>query len=394
MSSIRLPLPPRFATDCLMGLLFHLDRAYTITIYRTEVVVSGPEPRLALEEVLELAAQVLDNRVREGVKVELGLYKNDKDYRRKIWSALQLPKDATPIEMIRTLASNPLKNYGKVGLLSVLKPEYYELNRVPGYAGSKNSRRARDEYPINVVAMSLAGYLLSKVGAARLDKKRKHREIKKQEKMQATTARKEDQRVSVVVTPAITSELTIDPKYRYSIYVDPVSRFINELLQRQRRRKEFLDGLFPETALALLLACTMGGAQFKLYAVKEAGGKNPATIFTAMQMDLRPLYEEIVRLQLIDDRYRQKIMHIARSSLDVNAQGVEKTLATRFALLLYEILSRSRPPEEFVSVVNREYLSLSMFRGGTRSDEGRRIVESAVEVGRKIWSSLMQAEAT
>ena len=372
MTSIRLPLPPRFATDCLMGLLFHLDRAYTITIYRTEVVVSGPEPRLALEEVLELAAQVLYNRVREGVKVELGLYQNDKDYHQKIWSALELSKDATPIEMIRTLASNPLKNYGKVGLLSVLKPEYYELNRVPGYAGSQNSRRARDEYPINVVAMSLAGYLLSKVGAARLDK---------------------DQRVSVVVTPAITSELTIDPKYRYSIYVDPVSRFINELLQRQRRRKEFLDGLFPETALALLLACTMGGAQFKLYAVKKAGGQKPATIFTAMQMDLRPLYEEIMRLQLIDDRYRQKIMHIARSSLNVNAQGVEKTLATKFALLLYEVLSRSKPLEEFVSVVNREYLSLSMFRGGVRSDEGRRIVESAVEVGKKIWSSLMQAKA-
>jgi len=374
VTSIRLPLPPRFATDCLMGLLFHLDRAYTITIYRTEVVVSGPEPKLALEEVLELAAQVLYNRVREGVKVELRLYQNDKNYHQKIWSALQLSKDATPIEMIRTLASNPLKDYGKVGLLSVLKPEYYELNRVPGYAGSKNSRRARDEYPINVVAMSLAGYLLSKVGAARLDK---------------------DQRVSVVVTPAITSELTIDPKYRYSIYVDPVSRLINELLRRQRRRKEFLDGLFPETALALLLACTMGGAQFKLYAVKEAGGQKPkpATIFTAMQMDLRPLYEEIMRLQLIDDRYRQKIMHIARSSLNVNAQGVEKTLATRFALLLYEVLSRSKPLEEFVSVVNREYLSLSMFRGGAMSDEGRRIVESAVEVGKKIRSSLMQAKA-
>ncbi len=377
MSSIRLPLPPRFATDCLMGLLFHLDRAYTINIYRTEVVVSGPEPKLALEEVLELAAQVLYNRVREGVKVELGLYKNDKNYHQKIWSALELSKDATPIEMIRTLASNPLKDYGKVGLLSVLKPEYYELNRVPGYAGSKNSRRARDEYSINVVAMSLAGYLLSKVGAARLDKAKLDK----------------DQRVSVVVTPAITSELTIDPKYRYSIYVDPVSRFINELLQRQNRRKEFLDGLFPETALALLLTCTMGGAQFKLYAVKEAGGQNPATIFTAMQMDLRPLYEEIVRLQLIDDRYRQNIMHIARSSLNVNAQGVEKTLATRFALLLYEVLSRSKPLEEFVSVVNREYLSLSMFRGGVKSDEGRRIVESAVEVGKKIRSSLMQAKA-
>ena len=373
MTSIRLPLPPRFATDCLMGLLFHLDRTYTITIYRTEVVVSGPEPKLALEEVLELAAQVLYNRVREGVKVELGLYQNDKNYHQKIWSALQLSKDATPIEMIRTLASNPLKDYGKVGLLSVLKPEYYEFNRIPGYAGSENLRRARDEYPINVVAMSLAGYLLSKVGTARLER---------------------TQPVSVVVTPVITARgLAVDPEYRYNVYVDPVGRLVDDLLQR----KGWLDGLFPETALALLLACIMGGAQFKLYAVKEAGGQEPATIFSAMQMDLRPLYERMRELQLTDELYRQKIVTIAKSSLDVNAQGLKKTLATRFALLLYEILSRSRPPEEFVSVVNREYLSISMFRGGARSDEDKgiqQLVESAVKVGRKIWSSLMQAEAT
>jgi len=373
VTSIRLPLPPRFATDCLMGLLFHLDRTYTITIYRTEVVVSGPEPKLALEEVLELAAQVLYNRVREGVKVELGLYQNDKNYHQKIWSALQLSKDATPIEMIRTLASNPLKDYGKVGLLSVLKPEYYEFNRIPGYAGSENLRLARDEYPINVVAMSLAGYLLSKVGTARLER---------------------TQSVSVVVTPVITARgLAVDPEYRYNVYVDPVGRLVDDLLQR----KGWLDGLFPETALALLLACIMGGAQFKLYAVKEAGGKKPATIFSAMQMDLRPLYERMRELQLTDELYRQKIVTIAKSSLDVNAQGLKKTLATRFALLLYEILSRSRPPEEFVSVVNREYLSISMFRGGARSDEDKgiqQLVESAVKVGRKIWSSLMQAEAT
>ncbi len=373
MTSIRLPLLPRFATDCLMGLLFHLDRAYTLTVYGSEVEISGPKPKLALEELLEKkAAQVLEERVRKGVRVDLRFSGNDKKYRDEIWRALSLSQDASPIEMIRTLASDPLKDYGRVRLPSVLKPEYYEFNRIPGYAGSENLRLARDEYPINVVAMSLAGYLLSKVGTARLER---------------------TQSVSVVVTPVITSRgLAVDPEYRYNVYVDPVGRLVDDLLQR----KGWLDGLFPETALALLLACTMGGAQFKLYAVKEAGGQEPATIFSAMQMDLRPLYERMRELQLTDELYRQKIVTIAKSSLDVNAQGLKKTLATRFALLLYEILSRSRPPEEFVSVVNREYLSLSMFRGGARSDEDKgiqQLIESAVKVGRKIWSSLMQAEA-
>jgi hypothetical protein len=373
VSSIRLPLPPRFATDCLMGLLFHLDRAYTLTVYGSEVEISGPKPKLALEELLEKkAVQVLEKRVRKGVRVDLRFSGNDKKYRDEIWRALSLSQDASPIEMIRTLASDPLKDYGRVRLPSVLKPEYYEFNRIPGYAGSENLRLARDEYPINVVAMSLAGYLLSKVGTARLER---------------------TQSVSVVVTPVITSRgLAVDPEYRYNVYVDPVGRLVDDLLQR----KGWLDGLFPETALALLLACTMGGAQFKLYAVKEAGGQEPATIFSAMQMDLRPLYERMRELQLTDELYRQKIVSIAKSSLDVNAQGLKKTLATRFALLLYEILSRSRPPEEFVSVVNREYLSISMFRGGARSDEDKgiqQLVESAVKVGRKIWSSLMQAEA-
>jgi len=374
VTSIRLPLPPRFATDCLMGLLFHLDRAYTLTVYGSEVEISGPKPKLALEELLEKkAAQVLEERVRKGVRVDLRFSGNDKKYRDEIWRALSLSQDASPIEMIRTLASDPLKDYGRVRLPSVLKPEYYEFNRIPGYAGSENLRLARDEYPINVVAMSLAGYLLSKVGTARLER---------------------TQSVSVVVTPVITTRgLAVDPEYRYNVYVDPVGRLVDDLLQR----KGWLDGLFPETALALLLACTMGGAQFKLYAVKEAGGQEPATIFSAMQMDLRPLYERMRELQLTDELYRQKIVTIAKSSLDVNAQGLKKTLATRFALLLYEILSRSRPPEEFVSVVNREYLSISMFRGGARSDEDKgiqQLVESAVKVGRKIWSSLMQAEAT
>jgi len=374
VTSIRLPLPPRFATDCLMGLLFHLDRAYTLTVYGSEVEISGPKPKLALEELLEKkAAQVLEERVRKGVRVDLRFSGNDKKYRDEIWRALSLSQDASPIEMIRTLASDPLKDYGRVRLPSVLKPEYYEFNRIPGYAGSENLRLARDEYPINVVAMSLAGYLLSKVGTARLER---------------------TQSVSVVVTPVITTRgLAVDPEYRYNVYVNPVGRLVDDLLQR----KGWLDGLFPETALALLLACTMGGAQFKLYAVKEAGGQEPATIFSAMQMDLRPLYERMRELQLTDELYRQKIVTIAKSSLDVNAQGLKKTLATRFALLLYEILSRSRPPEEFVSVVNREYLSISMFRGGARSDEDKgiqQLVESAVKVGRKIWSSLMQAEAT
>jgi len=373
VTSIRLPLPPRFATDCLMGLLFHLDRAYTLTVYGSEVEISGPKPKLALEELLEKkAVQVLEERVRKGVRVDLRFSGNDKKYRDEIWRALSLSQDASPIEMIRTLASDPLKDYGRVRLPSVLKPEYYEFNRIPGYAGSENLRLARDEYPINVVAMSLAGYLLSKVGTARLER---------------------TQSVSVVVTPVITARgLAVDPEYRYNVYVDPVGRLVVDLLQR----KGWLDGLFPETALALLLACTMGGAQFKLYAVKEAGGQEPATIFSAMQMDLRPLYERMRELQLTDELYRQKIVTIAKSSLDVNAQGLKKTLATRFALLLYEILSRSRPPEEFVSVVNREYLSLSMFRGGIRSDEDKgiqQLIESAVKVGRKIWSSLMQAEA-
>ncbi len=373
MSSIRLPLPPRFATDCLMGLLFHLDRAYTLTVYGSEVEISGPKPKLALEELLEKkAAQALEERVRKGVRVDLRFSGNDKKYRDEIWRALSLSQDASPIEMIRTLASDPLKDYGRVRLPSVLKPEYYEFNRIPGYAGSEYLRLARDEYPINVVAMSLSGYLLSKVGTARLER---------------------TQSVSVVVTPVITSRgLAVDPEYRYNVYVDPVGRLVDDLLQR----KGWLDGLFPETALALLLACTMGGAQFKLYAVKEAGGQEPATIFSAMQMDLRPLYERMRELQLTDELYRQKIVTIAKSSLDVNAQGLKKTLATRFALLLYEILSRSRPPEEFVSVANREYISLSMFRGGARSDEDKgiqQLIESAVKVGRKIWSSLMQAEA-
>ncbi len=221
--------------------------------------------------------------------------------------------------------------------------------------------------------MSLAGYLLCKVGTVRLDK---------------------DRLVSVVVTPVITaSGLAIDPKYRISVYVDPLDRLINDLLQKGRR----LVGLFPETALALLLACRMGGARFKLYAVKEAGGQEPATIFSAMQMDLRPLYEEMSELELTDDKYRERIARIAETSLNANLQGLEKTLATRFSLLLYEVLSRARAPEDFVNVVNREYLSLSLFRARAKSVEDRNlqyIVESGVRVGSKIWSSLLKAEAS
>ncbi len=384
VASIRLPLPPRFATECLMGLLYHLDRAYTLALHGTEVEVSGPQPRMALEEVLNLAVQVLEEKNRKGVKVEMRLSGNDKKYLDDIRHALKLPKDASQIDMIKTMASDPLANYGEVRLPSGLKPEYYEYNRVPGYAGSESSRLARDEYPINVVVMSLAGYLLCKVGSAKLDRKLDR-----------------NQWVSVVMTPVITARgLTIDPDYRYTVYVDPLRRLIDDLLQRKRKGQ--LDGLFPETALALLLACTMGGAQFKLYAITEASGQKPATIFTAMQMDLRPLYEEMVKkLRLSDDQYREKIVkniiNIAKLSLDVKTQGVEKTLATRFSLLLYEVLSEARPPEEFVNAANREYLSLSLFRSGAKSEEDKKLkilVKSAVDIGQAIWYSLMKAETS
>lgn len=372
MATLRIPLPPRFATDCLMGLLYHIDPAYRISLSAGDVVIEGPHPVDALRQVLELAAQVLEDRSQRGFRVDLRVSGKHRRYRDEIWKALSLPPDATPIEMIRVLASNPLVQAGKVRLLSTLKPEYYEFNRVPGYAGSESLRKALDDYPINVVAMCIAGYLLCRVGVARLER---------------------NQTVAVVITPVLTGRnVAIDPDYRLTLFVGPLRRLSDALLGR----RGMLAGLFPETALALLLASRMGGALFKLYAIKEAGGQEPATVFTAMQMNLVPLHEAMDSLGLTGDEHADLVARLAERCLNVNVQGVEKALATRFAVLLYEVLSRTRPPEEFVSAVNREYLSLALPGGGSRprSEEAKNVevlVRSALRLAGRVWESVLRA---
>ncbi|GBC71634.1 hypothetical protein HRbin02_01419 [Candidatus Calditenuaceae archaeon HR02] len=373
MAEVRIPLPPRFATECLMGLLYHIDPAYTITLSAGEATVEGPHPKRALRDVLELAAQVLEERAQAGLRVELGLSGNDRKYHGQIWKALSLPPDATPVEMVRILASNPLVDAGKVKLLSALKPEYYEYNRIPGYAGSENVRKAGEEYPINVVAMCLTGYLLCRVGAARLER---------------------GMTVSVVLAPVLAGRgLAVDPDYRLTLFATPLRRLSTSLLGR----KGLLAGLFPETALALLLASRMGSSLFRLYAIKEAKGQEPATVFAAMQMNLVPLREAMERMGLTEDRYAELVERLAERSMNVNVQGVEKTLATRFSSLLYEVLSRTRPPEEFVSVVNREYVSLTLPRSASRRryDEDSRMekmVESVVYLANRIWKAVIRGE--
>jgi len=363
----KIPLPSRFAADCLMGLLYHIESTYRLDVTGEAVKIIGPQPIHAVKDVLNLAEGIFEENEKNDIRVQFRMSGNDKNIFKKLFDNLGLNEDATPIELVRVLKQNPFAAAEPVKLPSILKPEFYEYNRQPGYM-KESARKFSEEYPSYLVALSLVGYFLCRVGFTPLGKDARNL-------------------VAVILTPVVSGSspsYTIDAKYRFGLFVRPFSKLRNML----KKRRGKIIGLFPEPALNLWFSCLMGDALMRLYALKEPGGQNPATIFTALQLNLIPIHRAIQLYGLGEEDMTDIIKNLVEKALDILNQGPEKPLAVRLSTLLYEVLSGTKPIGEFVGLVNREYLS-SSFVGRAKQGEVEQLVRKLIPLSSKLALRVM-----
>ena len=337
MDTFEIELPPKFAANCLMGLLYHLHKSYSLTYYGDRVIIAGPDPYKALQDVLLSARQIMEdkNRYAGSMMIRLPASGNDKRILEALKKSYGLGADATIIDFAKVVQEN-LDVKGQYPLPSILKPEFYEFNRLPGYAG-ESSRKLRERFPILSISLSLIGYFVCKAGSAQMDR---------------------GDWVSVIVTPEVMSRnhiYSVDPKFRLSTFVEPVQGLKVYLSQR----KYNIAGLFPETALQLWLTTHMGGAKINLYAINEPGGQTPATIYSSMKIDLEPIYKSLIYYDLLNQNVKPYLVKILEHALRAVERSAAKSLSVRFSVLLYEVLSRVKRLEEFIYAASREYSAWS-----------------------------------
>ncbi|MDW8074094.1 MAG: hypothetical protein RMJ28_07695 [Nitrososphaerota archaeon] len=343
MPTLTIDLLPKFATDCLLGLLFHLDPSYRITITPTAFLVDGPKPQKAIENALEIAEEHIEERqatLKKGASLRLPMSGNDKIVVTQICRELgKRGGDIDALTFVKLVKDNLpsiISSKSSFRLIEILKPEFYEYNRVPGY--STTSLIKNKTYPLLSIALAVCGYLTCAVGRARIN---------------------ENEFVTVVVTPLASSTekgFIINPDYIIS-HQNGYNSLANHILQRNG----ILGGLFPEPALHLLMASLMGGTDISVYAITEPGGNSPASIFTSVNMSLHRTYGELKRHGIIGENgVRDDFLRLLERALDVRTKEADKAVARavaiRYSILLYEALHGLKPLEEFVYTVDREFM--------------------------------------
>jgi hypothetical protein len=362
--TLEIELPPKFAANCLMGLLYHMEQNYELTYSGDRVVISGPDPYKGLEDVLDTARQIIEDK-KEHMPLRLPASGNDKKAKTlaELMQHYSLGADANIIDFVKVLKANLSMDGDKqCKLPSLLKPEFYEYNRLPGYVG-ESSRMMREQFPALSVGLSLVGYFVCKVGRAQVDVK---------------------QWVSVVVTPEIISTnrpFAIDQNYRLSTFVTPVKNLYGYLSQKSY----YVAGLFPEPALQLWLASQMGGAKINIYAINEPAGKNPATIYSSMKIDLEPIHKALSKYNFLKNyAAKSNLVNLLEKALRATEKSNAKSISVRFAILLYEVFTGVKPPLVFIYAASREYMTWSKSRPD-RNDPLYQVSQLAAELAHYMY---------
>ncbi|MCI2414686.1 MAG: hypothetical protein MPF33_05475 [Candidatus Aramenus sp.] len=199
----------------------------------------------------------------------------------------------------------------------MLKPEYYEYVRTPGfYRRIKASIKAQVS-PAYVLA-SLAGWVLTRLGRAPVGK---------------------GEYVGVYAFP-----LDVDEKF-----------VMIPLLLKELSTKD-VPGTEPSTALAIWLASEMLKSQavidqLMIYTIAEPTGKNPATVTNGQLISVgRLLKSEKFK------KIHEEAGAIAEIALSPNPWECDKNnFSVKFSNLLFEVLSGSKREVELAYLANREY---------------------------------------
>ncbi|BBD73572.1 hypothetical protein HS1genome_1961 [Sulfodiicoccus acidiphilus] len=235
--------------------------------------------------------------------------------------------------------SEVLRKYGdtrdecEVSALSFMKPELYEYSRVPGYKGS---RKEKIKVNANYAVVSMAGWVLSRLGKARIGR----------------------DSVGVHLFP-------LDVDSRYGV----LPEFLKDV--------EKIPGIAPVTAFTLWLASKLvrrGVAveQLMMYAVHDAGGMSPASIAGGWLIGLDRVLKNRSVLSEAGDLLEEVVLDA------MSLESKTRAFSIRVSNALYDVLNGSGSLEEFLYFSNRGALE------AWRTND-KRLLEKYVRMAQLGW---------
>ncbi|WP_246263951.1 type I-A CRISPR-associated protein CsaX [Metallosphaera tengchongensis] len=271
-----------------------------------------------LRDALLTASEVA--KAREGAgKFDFPRSGNDKRSFSASLKCFNIP-EGTPVSTALEKVANslsPQPSCEEVSSLSMLKPEFYEYARTPGFYGG---RKTGIEVSPTYVMLSVAGWVLSRLGRA----------------------------------PVANREYV--GVYAFPIDIDRKFSTIPSLLKSLGNG--MIPGTEPATALSIWLASKMLESkaivdQVMLYFMSEPGGQSPARVTSGQIVSV----ERLVKHKKFSDVHKTAEI-IARRALSPDPWECDKGgFSVRFSNLLFEVLTGSRREVELTYFANREYMS-------------------------------------
>ncbi len=276
----------------------------------------------SLREALLTASQLSKERKitdKKGKETELDFPKsgNDKKPFNEALHCFNIPEEAPVSEILSKFAASitQFPSCDEVTAPSMLKPEYYEYIRTPGFYGSRKA--STKVSPVYVLA-SLAGWVLTRLGRAPVGK---------------------GEYVGV---------------YAFPIEVEERFGMIPSLLKELSAKG--VPGTEPSTALAIWLASKMHKSQaiidqLMIYSISEPAGMNPATVTNGQLISVGRLLSSKKFKEIYEEAGA-----IAEKALSPNPWECDTdNFSVKFSNLLFEVLSGSKREVELAYLANREY---------------------------------------
>ncbi|QIW22822.1 type I-A CRISPR-associated protein CsaX [Sulfolobus sp. S-194] len=261
--------------------------------------INDKEVRIALDTASDIAQKFeKDNRR------PIPLSANDKKVIEKVLKCFNFSSSDPISNVLKSFDTEHSKECYVDNVPSFIKPEYYELIRVPGKpGGQKMSVKVDASY----VIIAIAGWLFSRIGYARVG----------------------GETIGVNVFTSTKSML-------YTTYGQ-------------------FSGVKPETAFIFLLADRVikSGSNIssaRVYLMSDAGGQNPTIILGGFSVDFSKLLE---KKELIDD----DLIRLAQDA--TNDQSQTNDFSARIVELVYEVIGGAKRVEDLVYLANR-YVSMEI----------------------------------
>lgn len=266
-------------------------------------------------------AKTIEERGTKGDKPKapiIPLTGDEKASYKKVAQTLGLQENATLSELLDRYFQQKTDNKfdQEYSAPTALIPEFYEYNRVLGYADTQRKKEPYRMLDLHTYLLGLAGYVTSYL-----------------DRVKTSGAR----RVEVHLLPT-----------QGGAHRETVTNWI-ELYDKIRFS---LKGIMPATSLLLWLSLkTHYEGTVEILALKPARGQNPTTIWATFNLDLTRSSKILGDV----DQYADTLTELIEDSLNPSRSSITRSnIALRISQLIYEVINDVKPPEELMYIGARE----------------------------------------